>query len=111
LADFYALGDVAFVGGSLIPRGGHNMLEPVLRGVPVLFGPHVMNFRAAASLVLSHGLGSQAKDEEELEKVLRFWLQTDNRNGFSPRIEAALAPHRGAAARLAQNVAAALRRN
>lgn len=111
LADFYALGDVAFVGGSMIPRGGHNMLEPVLRGVPVVCGPHVMNFRAAATLVQSHSLGSQAKDEDELDKVLHFWLQAANRNAFPARVETALAPHRGAAARLAQSVAANLRRN
>ncbi|MEO6908791.1 MAG: glycosyltransferase N-terminal domain-containing protein, partial [Abditibacteriaceae bacterium] len=48
LAEFYAAADVAFVGGSLIQRGGHNVLEPVLVGVPVLFGPNMNNFRAAA---------------------------------------------------------------
>ena len=40
----YALADVAFVGGSLIERGGHNPLEPAALGVPVLSGPHVFNF-------------------------------------------------------------------
>lgn len=111
LADFYALADVAFVGGSLIPRGGHNMLEPVLRGVPVLFGPHTMNFRAAASLVQSHSLGSLAKDEAELTRVLRFWLKAEHRTGFSTKVESALEPHRGASQRLAQSIAAALTRN
>lgn len=111
LADFYALADIAFVGGSLIPRGGHNVLEPVLRGVPVLFGPHMMNFRAAAALVQRHELGSQVKDEAELENALRQWLPSSARNGFPARVDLALAPHRGAALRLAQSVAATLRRN
>lgn len=45
LAAVYALADVAFVGGSLAPRGGHNILEPAQHGVPILVGPHTENFR------------------------------------------------------------------
>jgi len=44
---FYAASDIAFVGGSLVPVGGHNVLEPALAGVPVLFGPHMFNFAEA----------------------------------------------------------------
>lgn len=55
----YALADVAFVGGSLIPRGGHNLLEPVALGLPVLSGPHVFNFQEiAAALKLKGALVS-----------------------------------------------------
>jgi 3-deoxy-D-manno-octulosonic-acid transferase len=39
------LADVAFVGGSLVPRGGHNILEPARYGLPILVGPHMENFR------------------------------------------------------------------
>ena len=45
LASLYALADVAFVGGSLVPRGGHNILEPAQNGVPIVIGPHYENFR------------------------------------------------------------------
>jgi 3-deoxy-D-manno-octulosonic-acid transferase len=45
LAALYALADVAFVGGSLVPRGGHNIIEPALYGVPILVGNHTENFR------------------------------------------------------------------
>ncbi|MGH9532448.1 MAG: 3-deoxy-D-manno-octulosonic acid transferase [Terriglobales bacterium] len=45
LAGVYALGALAFVGGSLVPRGGHNILEPAQHGVPILVGPHTENFR------------------------------------------------------------------
>lgn len=55
LAQLYAIADVVFVGGSLVPSGGHNMLEPALRRKPVLFGPHTANFREAASLLVAHG--------------------------------------------------------
>jgi 3-deoxy-D-manno-octulosonic-acid transferase len=45
LASVYLLADLAFVGGSLVPRGGHNILEPAQHGVPVLVGPYTENFR------------------------------------------------------------------
>ena len=47
LLDFYAAGDVAFVGGSLVPVGGHNLLEPAALGLPVLTGPHNFNGRTS----------------------------------------------------------------
>jgi 3-deoxy-D-manno-octulosonic-acid transferase len=52
LADLYGWADLAFVGGSLVAVGGHNVLEPALWGKPVLFGPHTGNFRDAARLLL-----------------------------------------------------------
>ena len=55
LAQLYAIADVVFVGGSLVPTGGHNMLEAGLRRKPVLFGPYTGNFREAASLLLDSG--------------------------------------------------------
>jgi 3-deoxy-D-manno-octulosonic-acid transferase len=45
LAALYSLATVAFVGGSLVPRGGHNILEPALYGVPIVTGNHYENFR------------------------------------------------------------------
>jgi 3-deoxy-D-manno-octulosonic-acid transferase len=53
LASLYALADVAFVGGSLVPRGGHNIIEPAQYGVPILVGNHTENFRDIVSLFLS----------------------------------------------------------
>ena len=50
LSSLYALADVAFVGGSLVPRGGHNILEPAQHGVPILVGPHTENFRDIVDL-------------------------------------------------------------
>jgi 3-deoxy-D-manno-octulosonic-acid transferase len=50
LAAIYALGDLAFVGGSLIEHGGHNILEPAQYGVPILVGPHYENFRDIVNL-------------------------------------------------------------
>jgi len=62
LASLYAASDLVFVGGSLVPTGGHNPLEPASCGVPVLFGPHMENFREIAGLFLSSGAGAQVPD-------------------------------------------------
>ena len=54
LASVYSLASVAFVGGSLIPAGGHNPLEPAQFGVPIVMGPHYANFRAITEDLLAH---------------------------------------------------------
>ncbi|HEX3354654.1 MAG TPA: 3-deoxy-D-manno-octulosonic acid transferase [Terriglobales bacterium] len=53
LASLYALGDIAFVGGSLVPRGGHNIIEPARHGVPIIVGNHTENFRDIVGLFQS----------------------------------------------------------
>jgi 3-deoxy-D-manno-octulosonic-acid transferase len=53
LASLYSLGDVAFVGGSLVPRGGHNIIEPAQYGVPIIVGNHTENFRDIVRLFQS----------------------------------------------------------
>ena len=50
LASLYALADIAFVGGSLVPRGGHNIIEPAQYGVPIIVGDHTENFRDIVGL-------------------------------------------------------------
>ena len=64
LASVYSLAAVVFVGGSLIPAGGHNPLEPAQFGVPIVMGPHYANFRAIADDLLAHrALCIATKDE------------------------------------------------
>ncbi|HLO27384.1 MAG TPA: 3-deoxy-D-manno-octulosonic acid transferase [Geobacteraceae bacterium] len=70
LTKFYAVSDIVFVGGSLVPTGGHNILEPASFRVPVIFGPHMSNFREAAEFILDCGGGLQVKGGEELGAVL-----------------------------------------
>jgi 3-deoxy-D-manno-octulosonic-acid transferase len=53
LASLYGLADVAFVGGSLVPRGGHNIIEPAQHGVPIMVGNHTENFRDIVGLFQS----------------------------------------------------------
>jgi 3-deoxy-D-manno-octulosonic-acid transferase len=97
LADLYRLADVVFVGGSLVPIGGHNVLEPAMRGKPVLFGPHTSNFREGADLLQRSGGGFVVKDGPELEReLLRLLEDADlaHRTGLAARD--AFAGRRGA---------------
>jgi len=71
LEQIYGLADLVFVGGSLIPHGGQNMLEPAAHEKPVLFGPHVANFRQEAQLLIDAGAGRTVADGEALAAVLR----------------------------------------
>jgi 3-deoxy-D-manno-octulosonic-acid transferase len=66
LLDFYAAADVAFVGGSLVPIGGHNLLEPAALGVPVLTGPHNSNSEEIARLLISRGAALVVNNASEL---------------------------------------------
>lgn len=75
LAALYALAEVVFVGGSLVPVGGHNVLEPAMRGKPVLVGPHMSNFREGAELLERSGGGLVVKDGPELERELARLLE------------------------------------
>jgi 3-deoxy-D-manno-octulosonic-acid transferase len=74
LAGLYAAADVAFVGGSLVPHGGHNVIEAARLGKPVLFGPHVNNFREATALLIDGGGGLFVRDAGELADRLAALL-------------------------------------
>jgi 3-deoxy-D-manno-octulosonic-acid transferase len=70
LAALYQIATVAFVGGSLVPTGGHNILEPAVHGRPIVFGPSMSNFAEIAELFLAHGAAVQVAGPPELESTL-----------------------------------------
>jgi 3-deoxy-D-manno-octulosonic-acid transferase len=74
LAQLYGVASVVFVGGSLVPVGGHNMLEAALRRKPVLCGPHTENFREAAALLLDAGAAAIVQDADDLAVALQRLL-------------------------------------
>lgn len=74
LLSLYAASDFVFVGGSLVPTGGHNLLEAALVGRPVLFGPHMHNFREIAQLILTAGAGRQVASSAELGAAVAAYL-------------------------------------
>ncbi|HAM32391.1 MAG TPA: 3-deoxy-D-manno-octulosonic acid transferase [Deltaproteobacteria bacterium] len=73
LSGAYAAADLAFVGGSLVPKGGHNVLEPSWHGVPTIVGPHMENFREIADAFLAGNALLRVAGKEELEdRLARF---------------------------------------
>jgi 3-deoxy-D-manno-octulosonic-acid transferase len=108
LPALYARAAVAFVGGSLVPVGGHNLLEPILAGQPVLFGPHTENAREAADLALRTGAGRRVADGADLAGAAIAALRDPA--SWRERAEAgrqALEQHRGTAARSAKLITSA----
>ena len=69
LASVYSLAAVAFVGGSLVPAGGHNPLEPAQFGVPIVMGPHYANFRSITDDLREHD-AIRIVAKEDLAEVL-----------------------------------------
>ena len=112
LLRFYAAADLAFVGGSLVPTGGHNVLEPALLGLPVLFGPHMFNFTEAGERLLEADAAWRVADAAELaaqvDRLLAdpAWRQQAGRRG-----RAVVEHHRGALAALLGCIGTLLPRN
>ena len=74
LRDVYAIGFLVFVGGSLVPVGGHNLVEAALRGKPVLFGPHIEKQREVAEHFLTEGFGFQVSGPREISDAVRRFI-------------------------------------
>jgi 3-deoxy-D-manno-octulosonic-acid transferase len=74
LARAYQLADIAFIGGSLVPTGGHNPLEPAVWGVPVLSGSHVHNFREVYEEMTAAGGARLVADGDDLRIAAATWL-------------------------------------
>ncbi len=68
LPEYYGCADVAFVGGTLVPAGGHNLMEPARWGKPVLFGPHRSNIAVTARELLRQGAGIEVRGRDELAR-------------------------------------------
>ncbi len=70
----FSLGTIACMGGTFIEWGGHNPLEPINAGIPVVFGPSMFNFKAIAAKVLEAGAGFQASNTEDLQHRIESLL-------------------------------------
>lgn len=93
----YAAADVAFVGGSLVPRGGHNILEASAVGVPVLFGPFMNNFKEIAGAALTAGAALQCQNEQDIvQAVLTIYQQPDFKQALVEKGKAFVLRNRGA---------------
>ncbi|WP_321961167.1 lipid IV(A) 3-deoxy-D-manno-octulosonic acid transferase [Paraburkholderia sp. J7] len=97
---YYAAADLAFIGGSLLPLGGQNLIEACAVGVPVLIGPHVFNFTQATADATAAGAALQVQDPADLARALRELFSDKPRRVAMGAAAAAFASrHRGATAR------------
>jgi len=106
LASLYGLASIAFVGGSLVPTGGHNPIEAARFGVPILTGPHVRNFAAVYRDFLAVGAAIVVRDTAELTKALVSWLSEPARASVAGEAgRGLLAANAGATSRVAEALA------
>lgn len=100
LISFYALSDIVFVGGSLIKKGGHNILEPASLGKPVIFGPYMFNFRDIADLFLTNKAAVLINNQEELNSKIRELLNNPtDAAGLSQRAKELISKNSGSTKR------------
>jgi 3-deoxy-D-manno-octulosonic-acid transferase len=108
---YYVACDIAFVGGSLLPLGGQNLLEACAVGKPVLVGPHTFNFEEATRLAVHAGAALQVSDELELARVVAALLAEPERRARMGEAGLALMhQHQGAAQRIVARLQSPLRR-
>jgi len=97
LSRIYGIGKISFVGGSMVPSGGHNLLEPASFGCPVLFGPHMHNFVLMSELLLSEKGGFRVNNEKELYSSVKMLLEdSDLRCATGISAKRFVDKHRGA---------------
>lgn len=109
LCNLYTACDVAYVGGSLVPKGGQNPLEALAAGVPVLFGPHMFNFEQISALILERGAGRQVQNADELaESLLELFANEDVRRGIADAGQKVIRENTGALDRTLDHVQRAL---
>jgi 3-deoxy-D-manno-octulosonic-acid transferase len=104
LAALYAIADIAFVGGSLVPRGGHNIIEPAQYGVATVVGNHTENFRDIVKLFHERD-AVRVVGPAELPLVLMELLVNDaERNGLGKRAAETMQSQAGATPRTAGEI-------
>ena len=78
LPDFYKGADLAFVGGSLVPRGGHNLIEPAVLGTPIIVGKHTFNFEEITANFINQDACLLVNNENELYEAMQSILEDEN---------------------------------
>jgi 3-deoxy-D-manno-octulosonic-acid transferase len=105
LARIYRHATVAFIGGSLVPTGGHNPIEPAAVGVPTCFGPHMTNFREIASVFVKNGAAAEVTSAREVAAFAgRMIDDAEARRAMGERGRRTVEANRGAAERTARRI-------
>jgi 3-deoxy-D-manno-octulosonic-acid transferase len=110
LQRLYAAADVAFIGGSLVPHGGQNLLEACAVDVPVVFGPHMFHFEEISAMALERGAARQVLDVAELVSAVRLYLDhAELRRAAGKAAHTLVTDNRGALMRTLAHLEEALR--
>lgn len=105
LSRFYSLAEIAFVGGSLVPKGGQNPIEPALAGKPIIFGPDMGDFSEIAPELIEAGGARMVVDRSGLLAACSDWLRNPQRAAEAGRkARQAVERHRGMADRLESEI-------
>lgn len=106
LTEAYSVAILVFIGGSFIPHGGQNPIEPAALGKAVVFGPHMFNFKSIVSLLLEKEGAVQAKNKEELlKKAYHLLKDLQYRTLIARNAKSVIADNRGASARCVEEIA------
>ena len=98
---FYGACDIAFVGGSLVPNGGHNMIEPAAWGVPIISGPHLFNFSEVSQLLIGGDAMLICESATQLAEQCMYLLQNaQRRQSMGDAAKQIAEENRGALAKL-----------
>jgi 3-deoxy-D-manno-octulosonic-acid transferase len=101
----YGAADICFVGGSMVPVGGHNILEPAAIGIPIIFGPYMINFKEIAKNVLDLNAAIQCADKKAIiESVLHLYTDEAYRNEIRARAKMFVKQNQGATATTAKMI-------
>ena len=110
LSQCYAVADIAIVGGSFVDIGGHNLLEPLMYGVPVLFGPYIHKQKELADLVRQAGVGFCLPVQGVLQQVESLLhAELSSKEALSKRAQLLISKHKGAVAQSLEAVNALLK--
>jgi 3-deoxy-D-manno-octulosonic-acid transferase len=105
LTRVYSIATVVFMGGSLVPVGGHNFLQPMAQHKPVVFGPHMQNSRDLTELALREGAALQVRTAAELTETVRRLLHSEaDRNLLAIKAEALLSRNAGASRAMVERI-------
>lgn len=92
LPRIYPLGEAAFLGGTVAPVGGHNILEPLSHGIPVIVGPHHGNHAELVNRGLEVGVTAIARNPEEMASILKGWRGGEDRSSAARKLAASDSP-------------------
>ena len=104
LAQIYSLADLVFVGGSMMGKGGHNILEPAAQGKLVFFGPDMSNFKDSTELLLENKVGIQVENYDQLKERLTYYLKNKKElKNIGEKAKKIILENKGASKKISKN--------